>query len=97
MDFKENKGELVTRLACCTVAALIVCYGAEKYGEVLHLSLLDPYLPWLRENKIQAVAIAAAVLFGASLALFPLEKSSGLPPEGPPDPPCGGYEPVGGL
>lgn len=89
MEFKENKQEMITRLACCAVAALILYYALEKYGDKLHIELLDQYMPWLRENKVQAIAIAAAVLFGASLAVFPLEKEA-LPPQ---DEMCG-FEPV---
>jgi len=92
MEFKEHKQELVTRLACCAVAALILCYGAEQLGGRLSIPQLERLRPWLEENRVQAIAITAAVLFGASLALFPLKDA--LPePEGP----CGGYEKVEDL
>lgn len=93
MDFKENKQETITRLACCVVAALILYYAFEKYGDHLNIPVLDQYRPWLAQNKVQAIAIAAAVLYGVSLAVFPLEKKG---PEVIPDPYCDGYEPVGG-
>ena len=71
MERKENKRDTAVRLACCAVIALIICYGAEKLGEGLRLPLWEEYGHLLKENKVQAVAILAALLFGASLALFP--------------------------
>ena len=94
MEFKDNKQEMVTRLACCVVAALILYYAVEKYAGKLNIPLLDQYRPWLEQNKIQAIAIVAAVLFGVSLAVFPLEKPA---PEIPPEPCFDGYEPVEGM
>lgn len=93
LEFKDNKRETVTRLACCVMVALILYYALEKYGGKLNIPLLDQYRPWLTQNKAQAVAIVAAVIFGLSLAAFPLEKKG---PEVIPDPFCDGYEPVGG-
>lgn len=87
-DFKEDKQESITRIAICAVAALLLYGGLEKLGESGKLPMLDPYLPWLKENKVQAIAIIAAVLFGVSLAVWPLEKKE-LPPD-----PCAGYEMV---
>lgn len=71
---EENK-ELLSRIAACVVAALILYYAGDKLSQQLHLSLWEKYRPWLEENKIQAVATVAAVLFGLSLAVFP------VPPE----------------
>lgn len=71
MEQKENRGDAAVRLACCAVIALIICYGAEKLGEVLKLPLWEEHGHLLKENKVQAIAILAALLFGASLALFP--------------------------
>lgn len=71
MESKESKQELITRLACCVVAALILYYGVDKMGDKLKVPLLDQYRPWLEQNKVQAIAIAAAVLFGISLVVFP--------------------------
>ena len=62
------------QLACCAVIALIICYGAEKLGESLKLPLWEEHGHLLKENKVQAIAILAALLFGASLALFPLPE-----------------------
>ena len=92
MDFKENKQELVTRLACCVVAALILYYALEKFGDKLPIPQLEQYRPWLEQNKIQAIAIVAAVLFGISLALLPLKE-----PELPGEQRCDGYEKVEDL
>lgn len=73
----EHKDTL-TRLACCVVIALILCYGAEHLSGTLHLELLERYLPWLEQNRIQAVAVVAAILFGISLVVFPLPESEHL-------------------
>lgn len=89
MDFKENKQESVTRLAICAVAALILYSAADKLSEGGKLPVPETYLTWLKENKVQAIAIIGAVLFGISLALWPLEKKEELPPD-----PCMGYEAV---
>ena len=58
MESKESKQELITRLACCVVAALILYYGVDKMGDKLKVPLLDQYRPWLEQNKVQAIAIA---------------------------------------
>lgn len=69
----------MARLAVCVVVALAVLYAAEKLLEGKDIPLWNRYGPWLRDNKTQAVAILAAVLYGASLALWPEEKKG---PEG---------------
>lgn len=94
-EFKENKQEMITRLAICVVAALILYYAVTEFGGKLKIALLDQYRPWLVENKIQAIAVVAAVLFGASLAVFPLEQGKG--PQVIEDDACKGFEPVGEL
>ena len=71
MEQKENRRDTAVRLACCAVIALIICYGAEKLGEHFKLPLWEEHGHLLKENKVQAVAILAALFFGASLALFP--------------------------
>ena len=81
----KKGGDLMTRLAICVVVALAVLYAAEKLLEGKDIPLWNKYGPWLKDNKTQAVAIFAAVLYGASLALWPEEKE----PEGPGE----GYSP----
>ncbi|NLF34820.1 MAG: hypothetical protein GX585_02520 [Clostridiales bacterium] len=78
----ENK-ELITRLAYCIVAALVVYYAGDKALEHFQPAGLEKYRPWLTQNKIQAVAVITAVLLGVSLAVWPLEekKESGLGPD----------------
>ena len=71
---EENK-ELLTRIAYCVVAALVIYYAGDKVSGLHRLELLDKYKPWIEENKIQAIAVVTAVLFGLSLAFFP------IPPE----------------
>lgn len=89
IDFKGNKQETMTRLAICVVAALIIWSACDKLGDKVKYPLVEQYLPWLRENKVQAIAILAAVFFGLSLALWPVEKEKLPEPD-----PCEGYEPV---
>lgn len=87
MDFEQflpkKGGDLLTRLAICVVVALAVLYAAEKLLEGKDIPLWNKYSPWLKDNKTQAVAILAAVLYGASLALWPEHPKS----------PGEGYEP----
>ncbi len=61
----------MTRLALCAVVAVAAVYAAEKLCQGKHWPLWDKYGPWILENKVQAIAILAAVLYGASLALWP--------------------------
>lgn len=92
MDFQKDKQELVTRLAVCVVAALVVYYGGEKLCTALELPFWEQYRPWLEKNRIQAVALVAAALFGLSLAVLPLEGQgarTAAPEETAPD----GFEP----
>lgn len=70
----EDNKELITRIAVCVVIALIVYYAGDKIFGKMHMELWDKYKPWLEENKLQAIAILTAVLFGVSLAAFPLSK-----------------------
>lgn len=72
--FSKKGGELMTRLAVCVVVALAVLYAAESLLEGKDIPLWNRYGPWIRDNKVQAVAVLAAVLYGASLALWPEEK-----------------------
>lgn len=92
MQTEKERQPVVTRLALCVVLALVICYGGEKVGTALKLPVWEACRPWLEKNRVQAVAVVAAILFGASLALFPL----------PPEPEKGeeipeGYEPCGDM
>lgn len=69
----------MTRLALCAVAAAGLVYAAEKLCEGKHWPLWDKYGPWILENRVQAIALLAAVLYGISLALWPEETSRDLP------------------
>ena len=62
-------------------------YAAEKLCEGKHFPLCEKYGPWVQQNKVQAIAVIAAVLYGASLALWP----EGLP--GSTAPKDDGFEP----
>lgn len=89
MEFKLDKQKTVTRLAVCVIAAVVLYVALNKFGG--KIPQLAPYLPWLEENKVQAIAIAAAVLFGASMMLLPLEECPAPPPPME-DGSCEGYE-----
>ena len=83
MELSGSKQETLTRLAVCVIAALILYSSAKPLCSSLKLPLWEEYRPWLEKNRIQAIAVVSAVLFGLSLALFPLEAK---PEEEPP--PC---------
>lgn len=74
MDFLGDKKDSVTRIAICAVAAFLLYTMIEKLGDGGTLPMLNPYIPWIKENKVQAIAIAAAVLYGVSLAVWPEES-----------------------
>lgn len=74
MDWKIEKEEIVTRLSLCLIIALVLYYGGEKVCSALKLPYWEEHRTWLEKNRIQAVALAAAVLFGISLAVLPPDK-----------------------
>lgn len=76
--------DTTTRLALCAVVAVAVVYAGEKLCEGKHWPLWEKYGPWVLDNKVQAIAVLAAVLYGASLALWPVEKKP--PHNAPPEP-----------
>jgi len=78
---EQIQSDGMTRLAVCVVIAVAAVYAAEKLCAGKGYPLWEKYGPWLTENKIQAIAVAAAVLYGASLALWPAEKKPSVPPE----------------
>lgn len=69
-----KRTDSMTRLALCAVVAVAAVYAGEKLCEGKHWPLWEKYGPWILENRVQAIAILAAVLYGASLALWPEEK-----------------------
>ncbi|MPM55802.1 hypothetical protein SDC9_102599 [bioreactor metagenome] len=73
-ELSGDKKELLTRIAVCVVAALVLYYILDEASEKVHLDILVKYRPWLKENKVQAIAVIAAVLFGLSLAMWPMEE-----------------------
>ena len=70
---EENK-KLLTRIAYCAAAALVIYYAGNSVSEQYHFRMLEKYRPWMEENKIQAIAVISAVLFGVSLALFSIPQ-----------------------
>lgn len=91
METRPEKSQALTRLALCVILAVGLYAGAGK------LPQLEPWRGWLEGHKIEAIAAAAAVLYGVSLLLFPLPKEGedGVEPE-PDAGPCAGYEPTEG-
>lgn len=79
MKPEQGQSDLMTRLAVCVVIAVAAVYAAEKLLEGKEYPLWKKYGPWLAENKVQAIAVAAAVLYGASLAFWPKEKAPPAP------------------
>lgn len=79
MKPEQGQSDLMTRLAVCVVIAVAAVYAAEKLLEGKEYPLWKKYGPWLAENKVQAIAVAAAVLYGASLAFWPKEKAPPVP------------------
>lgn len=82
----KELGSTPARLAVCVVAAVAVVYGGEALCNGKNFPLWEKYGKLLTENKLQAVAALAAVLYGASLALWPEEKA--LPSEEEDFSPC---------
>ena len=76
-EHNKTSADAMTRLALCAVVAVGAVYAAEKLCEGKGFPLWDKYGPWILENKVQAIAILAAVLYGASLALWPEGKGPG--------------------
>ena len=66
--------DTLTRLGVCVVVSVALLYGAEALLDGKSIPLWEKYGPWLKDNKVQAIAILAAVLYGASLAIWPEEK-----------------------
>lgn len=75
--------EPMTRLVICAVVAAAAVYAAERLCQGKDWPLWVKYGPWIQENRIQAIAILAAVFYGASLALWPEEKAPATEKDGP--------------
>lgn len=75
-EHTRKNTDSMTRLALCAVVAVAAVYAAEKLCEGKRWPLWDKYGPWILENRVQSIAILAAVLYGASLALWPEEKKT---------------------
>ena len=88
METKGDKTQTFLRLALCGAGA------AGLYGAAVRLPALAERRAWLEEHRLEAIAVAAAVLFGLSLVLLPLPEAGedGTPDAGP----CAGYEPTEG-
>lgn len=73
-EHTRKSTDSMTRLALCAVVATAAVYAGEKLCEGKHWPLWEKYGPWILENKVQAIAALAAVLYGVSLAVWPEEK-----------------------
>ena len=73
----------MTRLAICAVISAAVVYAAEGFCQGKNWPLWEKYGPWLKDNKVQAIAILAAVLYGAWTALAEHRDHPHGEPEGP--------------
>ena len=71
VDLENKSNDTMARLAVCAVIAVGLVYGAEKLCEGKNYPLWEKYGPWLKTNKVQAIAVIAAALYGLSLALWP--------------------------
>lgn len=83
-SFSPDSQDRMTRLVLCAVIGAAAVYAADKLCQGKNIPLWNKYGPWIRENQIQAIALLAAALYGASLALWP---------EGPAPGPEEGYSP----
>lgn len=88
---EPEKWDGMTRLAVCVVIAVAAVYAAQKLFQGKNIPLWEKYGPWLLDNKVQAIAVAAAVLYGLSLALWP-EKGGAAPFEEDGFSPCTGED-----
>ena len=73
-EHTRKSTDSMTRRALCAVVAAAAVYAGEKLCEGKHWPLWEKYGPWILENKVQAIAVLAAVLYGVSLAVWPEEK-----------------------
>ncbi len=77
---EKSQNDTMARLAICAVVATAAVYAAQKLCEGKNWPLWEKYGPWILENKTQAIAVAAAVLYAVSLAVWP----DGIPFRQPP-------------
>jgi len=84
MEQKQGREELLTRLVLCAGVAAGLVYAGETLLEGKGIDLWEKYGPWIKENKVQAIAIGAVCLYLLSLALWPegkaLPKEEGFTP-----------------
>ena len=95
---EPRKQSDISRLAICVTAALALYAGVEPLCTTLKLPY-ERYRPWLEQNKLQAIAVGAAILYALSLILFPSETglASGPSPDEAPASAPEGFQPVAGT
>lgn len=81
LEHSIKKTDTLTRLALCAALGAGVVYLCEKLPQG-SFPLWETYGPWVRENRAQAIALAAGALYVLSLLLWPEEKieESGFEP-----------------
>ncbi len=82
-----KQSDAMTRLAICAVLATGAVYAGEKLCAGKHFPLWEKYGPWITANRVQAIAILAAVLYALITALTAQGETEKQAPEG-------GFEPV---
>lgn len=77
MEHKLTQGDTLTRLALCAAVAVGAISLCEKLLPGGQAPLWEKYGPWVRENPVQAIALATAALYVLSLVLWPGEAAAG--------------------
>lgn len=75
MEAHKDRNPLAARLALCGLGGLALVYGAQRLSDAGRLPAQARLGPWLEDNRTQAILLAAALLFGLSLVLLPLEQA----------------------
>ena len=68
--------DTLTRLGVCVVVSVALLYGAEALLDGKSIPLWEKYGPWILDNKLQTIAILAAVLYTVILAVWPEGEST---------------------
>lgn len=75
LEHQIKEMDTLTRLVLCAAAGAGIVYLCEKLLPGRNISLWESYGPWVQENRAQAIALAAGVLYVLSLLLWPEEKT----------------------
>ena len=75
LEHQIKEMDTLTRLVLCAAAGAGVVYLCEKLLPGQKLPLWETWGPWVQENRTQAIALAAGVIYVLSLLLWPEEKA----------------------